>query len=145
MGNWVAMDRTTVRIAGYTVERGPLLRGALVSTVTVLALGVGLGTLVQEDSDFSIVVTALITLGFIAGGVVAGVLSSQSHIVHGMYTAIPVAVLAVVIQIIRRLTSSGGEPWLSVVFIIFMATSLGTLGGVIGGRFSPSRRSLLER
>lgn len=139
------MDRTTVRMGTHELERGALLRGSLVSTVTVLALGVGLGTLVQEDSDFSIVVTALITAGFVAGGVVAGVFSSENHIVHGMYTAIPVAVLAVLVQIIRRITGDGGEPWLSLVFIIFMATSLGTLGGVIGGRFSPSRRSLLER
>lgn len=138
------MDQPTFSFLGYDVERAAWLRGAAVSTALVLVVGVGLGTLVDESSDLSLVVNALITVGFIAGGVVAGVASSKNHIVHGMLTALPVAVLAVAVQAIRRLSGNDAAPWLSLVFIMFLATSLGTLGGVIGGRFSSSRRSLLE-
>ena len=139
------MDRTTFKLFGYQVERAALLRGCAVSTIVVLALGVGVGTLVDESSNLSIVVTALITVGFISGGVVAGVLSSKNHIAHGTFTAIPVGLLAVAVQLIRRVATDDAAPWLSLVFIMFLAISLGTLGGVIGGRFSPTRRSLMQR
>ncbi|MDG2114761.1 MAG: hypothetical protein P8N02_19405 [Actinomycetota bacterium] len=139
------MEQPTFTFLGYEVERAAFVRGATVSAIVVLTLGVGLGSFIDEESDFSPIVTALIMVGFIAGGVVAGITSTRNHIVHGTLTVIPVAALAVGVQLIRRITSNDAAPWLSLVFIMFLATSLGTLGGVIGGRFSASRRSLLER
>ena len=138
------MTSGTFRFLGFELEWRPLRRGTLVSTVAVLILGVGVGTFVDEDSNLSLVVTALITVAFIAGGVVAGVYATSNHVAHGMLTAVPVAAVAVVVQLIRRIANDDAAPWLSLVFIMFLATSLGTLGGVIGSRFSPTRRSLLQ-
>lgn len=139
------MEQRTWQFFGYDIEPYALGRGAATSLVVVLALGVGVGTLVEEGSNLSVLVTALIAMGFIFGGVVAGVLSTKNHLIHGMLTAVPVAVLGLVVQIIRRITSDDAVHWLSLVFISFLASSLGTLGGIIGGRFSPTRRSLLDR
>lgn len=134
----------TFTVFGYEVERAAILRGTAVATVALLLFGVGLGSFVEEDSDASIVVTALIAVGFIAGGVAAGVLSSRNHIVHGAVSSVPAASLAIVINLIRLIVDGSHVGWLNVVFVSFFLTSLGTLGGMIGGRFAPARRSLLR-
>ncbi len=143
--HWGPMSQATFTVFGFEIERAAWLRGATVSAGIALVLGVGVGSFVDEGSNLSLVLAALIGLGFIGGGVVAGMSSSANHYVHGTLTAVPVMVLATAVQAVRRVTGDGGEPWIGLVFMIFLFSSLGTLGGVIGARFSTARRSLLQR
>jgi hypothetical protein len=64
--------------------------------------------------------------------------------VHGFLSAIPVTLLAVGITVVRVLGDRSDATVLGLVATAVLASSLGTLGGLLGGRYSAARRSLLK-
>ncbi|MFT7646349.1 MAG: hypothetical protein ACI8Y4_001083 [Candidatus Poriferisodalaceae bacterium] len=142
MEQLLLMDRTFT-FFGYAIHSAALARGAAVSGAATLGLGI-IGRFVDEGTLAAQVISALIIIGFIAGGYVAGRGASTNHVVHGFLSSIPVAVLAIGITIVRVFGDRSDATVLGLVATSVLAGSLGTLGGLLGGRFSPSRRSLLK-
>ncbi len=136
------MDRI-FNFLGYEVESAPLARGAAVSAATTLGLGI-IGRFIDEGSLAAQVISALIVVGLLGGGYVAGRASSTNHVVHGFLSAIPVTLLAVGITVVRVLGDRSDATVLGLVATAVLASSLGTLGGLLGGRYSAARRSLLK-
>ena len=124
------------------LERKPLLRGGAVTLILVLIFGVVLGSLTQERSDLSVLINVGLFVSVVAGGVVAGYNARHRHLMTGTFSASPAIVLAIAVQTLRWLADSGPVPWLGLPLAALLTASLGTLGGLLGARFSPARRSL---
>ena len=129
---------------GQRINRNSWLTGAFFSLCVVLVVGLVIGSFIDEDSESSLLVTAALSVGLILGGFIAAWRAPRAHIAHGMLTASPALIFAVVAQCIRLARGVRSVAWLSVIFICLLAVSLATLGGVLGSRWAPRRGSLFE-
>ncbi|MDE0874577.1 MAG: TIGR04086 family membrane protein [Acidimicrobiales bacterium] len=129
---------------GQRINRNSWLTGAFFSLSVVLIVGLVIGSFVDENSEHSLLITAALSVGLILGGFIAAWRAPRAHIAHGMLTASPALMFAVVAQCIRLARGVRSVTWLSVIFICLLAVSLATLGGVLGGRWAPRRGSLFE-
>ena len=133
-----------ILIFGYRINRGAWLSGSLFSLGVVVGVGLIIGNLVDQDSGNSLFVTAAISVGLVLGGFVASWRASRAHIVHGILTSCPALLIGFVFQCIRMVRGVRSVSWLSLILFSFLAISLATLGGVLGGRWTPNRGSLFE-
>ena len=131
-------------IFGHRIDRTSWLSGSIFSLIVVVGVGMVIGNLVDQNGDNSLVVTAAISIGLVLGGFIASWRASRSHIVHGMLTSCPALLIAFVFQCIRMIRGVRSVSWLSLVVVSFLAISLATLGGVLGGRWTPNRGSLFD-
>ena len=129
---------------GQRINRNSWLTGAFFSLLVVLIIGLVIGNLVEEDTESSLLVTAALSIGLILGGFIAAWQAPRAHIAHGVLTASPALLLAVIAQCVRSARGVRSVSWLSLIFVGLLAVSLATLGGVLGGRWTPKRRSLFE-
>lgn len=142
MGPWALMTRQ-FSVLGYEVEPRPLLHGAALSAVVALILAVGVASFTDADTA-SVIISSLMVVGFIFGGLVAGRSATKNPMVHGALSAVPINLLVTVVALIRRNTDIGPETVLFLIALVVLTTSCGTFGGLIGGRISPQRKSLLH-
>ena len=133
-----------ILIFGHRINRTAWLSGSLFSLVVVIGIGLIIGNLVDQDGGNSLFVTAAISIGLVLGGFVASWRASRAHIVHGMLTSCPALLIGFVFQCIRMVRGVRSVSWLSLIVVSFLAISLATLGGVLGGRWTPNRGSLFE-
>ena len=133
-----------ILIFGHRIDRGAWLSGSLFSLAVVVGVGLIIGNLVDQDGANSLFVTAAISIGLVLGGFVASWRASRSHIVHGILTSCPALLIGFVFQCIRMVRGVRSVSWLSLILVSFLAISLATLGGVLGGRWAPNRGSLFE-
>ena len=133
-----------ILIFGHRIDRGAWLSGSLFSLAVVVGVGLIIGNLVDQDGANSLFVTAAISIGLVLGGFVASWRASRSHIVHGILTSCPALLIGFVFQCIRIVRGVRSVSWLSLILVSFLAISLATLGGVLGGRWTPNRGSLFE-
>lgn len=133
-----------ILIFGHRIDRGAWLSGSLFSLAVVVGVGLIIGNLVDQDGANSLFVTAAISIGLVLGGFVASWRASRSHIVHGILTSCPALLIGFVFQCIRMVRGVRSVSWLSLILVSFLAISLATLGGVLGGRWTPNRGSLFE-
>ena len=133
-----------ILIFGHRIDRGAWLSGSLFSLAVVVGVGLIIGNLVDQDGANSLFVTAAISIGLVLGGFVASWRASRSHIVHGILTSCPALLSGFVFQCIRMVRGVRSVSWLSLILVSFLAISLATLGGVLGGRWTPNRGSLFE-
>ena len=133
-----------ILIFGHRIGRGAWLSGSLFSLAVVVGVGLIIGNLVDQDGANSLFVTAAISIGLVLGGFVASWRASRSHIVHGILTSCPALLIGLVFQCIRMVRGVRSVSWLSLILVSFLAISLATLGGVLGGRWPPNRGSLFE-
>ena len=131
-------------IFGHRINRNAWLSGSLFSLGVVIGVGLIIGNLVDQDGGNSLLVTAAISIGLVIGGFVASWRASRSHIVHGMLTSSPPLLIGFLFQCIRMARGVRSVSWLSLIVVSFLAISLATLGGVLGGRWTPNRGSLFE-
>ena len=131
-------------IFGHRIDRTSWLSGSIFSLIVVVGVGMVIGNLVDQNGDNSLVVTAAISIGLVLGGFIASWRASRSHIVHGMLTSCPALLIGFVFQCIRMGRGVRSVSWLSLIVVSFLAVSLATLGGVLGGRWTPNRGSLFE-
>ncbi len=124
------------------LERKPLILGGSVTLVFVLLFGVVLGSFTQERSNLALLLNVALFAAVFAGGGVAGYFARHRHLMTGTFSAAPAAVLALVVQIVRWLSDSEPVPWVGLPLVVMLTASVGTLGGWLGARFSPSRHSL---
>ncbi len=110
----------------------------------MLILGVVLGSLIQERSNESLLINAGLFVAVFTGGVVTGYRSRYRPLMAGTLSASPAIALAVIVQIVRWVNDSGPVPWLGLPLAALLTASLGTLGGLLGARFSPLRHSLFN-
>ena len=129
---------------GQRIDRNSWLAGAFFSLSVVVILGLVIGNLVDEDSENSLVLTAALSIGLILGGFIAGWRAPRAHIAHGILTASPAVIVGLATQCIRLARGIRSVSWLGLIFASLLAVSLATLGGVLGGRWSPKRGSLFE-
>ena len=106
--------------------------------------GLVVGNLVDQAGNNSLLVTATISVGLVAGGYISAWRAPRSHLFHGILTAVPVVFLAFIFQLVRLARNVRSVSWLSLLFVSCLTVSLASLGGVLGGRFSPNKRSLFE-
>lgn len=116
--------------------------GGAVTLVSVLVLGVGVGSLTEERTSAALVINASLFAAVFTGGAVAGCLSRRRNLTAGALSAAPVATLAVLVQLVRRTSDSQPVPWLGLPLAVLLTASLGILGALLGSRFSSTRRSL---
>ena len=133
-----------ILIFGHRIDRGAWLSGSLFSLAVVVGVGLIIGNLVDQDGANSLFVTAAISIGLVLGGFVASWRASRAHIVHGILTSCPALLIGFVFQCIRMGRGGRSVSWLSLILVSFLAISLATLGGVLGGRWTPNRGSLFE-
>lgn len=136
------------RASGFSrsdIDVSAARRGAIVSGGIAIVVGLGIGSWVDEASRVSLVITAVISCGFVAGGAVAAATAARNPLVNGAVSALPVAVLAVGIQTIRLATEREPVGWIALLFLVALTVSLSTLGAVFGSRMAARRRSLLRR
>jgi putative membrane protein (TIGR04086 family) len=129
---------------GQRINRNSWLTGAFFSLFVVLLIGLVIGNFVDENSESSLLVTAALSVGLILGGFIAAWRAPRAHIAHGVLTASPALMFAVLAQCIRLARGVRSVTWLSLIFVCLLAVSLATLGGVLGGRWAPKRGSLFE-
>ncbi len=133
------------RLGLRQIQWGAVWRGASTSGAIALTAGLGVGSWIPESSNLSVLITAVISCGFIAGGAVAGLNGAQMPLLHGAASALPVAALAVAIQVVRWATERNPVGWIALLFLTGLTVSLSTLGAVLGNRTVARRRSLLRR
>ena len=133
-----------ILIFGHRIDRGAWLSGSLFSLAVVVGVGLIIGNLVAQDGATSLFVTAALSIGLVLGGFVASWRASRAHIVHGILTSCPALLIGFVFQCIRMVRGVRSVSWLSLILVSFLAISLATLGGVLGGRWTPNRGSLFE-
>ena len=133
-----------ILIFGHRIDRGAWLSGSLFSLGVVVGVGLIIGNLVDRYGGNSLCVTAALSVGLVLGGFVASWRASRAHIVHGMLTSCPALLIGFVFQCIRMVRGVRSVSWLSLIVVSFLAISLATLGGVLGGRWTPTRGSLFE-
>ncbi len=121
-----------------------MLLGGSITLVLVLLFGVLLGSLAQERSNAALLINAGLFVAVFAGGAVTGYRARHRPLMAGTLSASPAIVLAVIVQIVRWANDSGPVPWLGLPLAALLTASLGTLGGLLGARFSPIRRSLFN-
>lgn len=136
--------RSLLGVFGRSVERRAVVPGALLSLGSAVGIGVIAGSLIAEKTSAAYVVNGCLFAGLIAGGAVAAARARHSPLLSATLTSGPVMVLAVVVQLIRRLGSGEAVAPLGLPLVMLLAASLATLGGVIGSRFHSQRRSLLN-
>lgn len=142
MGPWALMAHQ-FSVLGYEIETRPLLRGAALSAAVALILAVGVASFTDTDTA-SVIISSLMVVGFIIGGLVAGRSATKNPMAHGALSAIPISLLVIAVTLIRRNTDIGPEIVLFLIALVVLTTSCGTFGGLIGGRISPQRKSLLH-
>ena len=131
-------------IFGQRIERSSWLYGSSFSLCVAIVVGLVIGNLVDQAGTKSLVVTAVISIGIVAGGFISAWRAPRAHIIHGMLPAVPVVILGFTFQFVRLARNVRSVSWLSLIFVCCLTVSLGTLGGVLGGHFSPNQRSLFE-
>lgn len=136
--------RSLLRVFGRTVERRAVLGGALISASTALFVGVGGGSLIDEQTPAAYAVNGLLFGGLIVGGAVAAFRSRENHLLAAILTSGPVMVLAVVVQTIRRFGPGEAVGALGLPLVMLLSASLASLGGVLGTMARQRRRSLLD-
>ena len=136
--------RSLLGVFGRTVERRAFLPGAVVSTGTVLIVGVGGGSLIAEQTPAAYAVTGVLFGGVIMGGAIAAFRARENHMLCAILTSGPVMILAVVVQIIRRFGPGEAVGALGLPLAMLLSASLASLGGVLGAMGRQRRRSLLE-
>ena len=128
------------------VDRGALVRGALVAAVIAVPAAI-VGRLVAPDDGglnaASGVLLAVTMIGLAVGGAVA---ANQQRVgaplTHGILAAAAVYVVVQIVLILRRLVSDDEIRWDLVVSNLVWSVIAGAVGGFIGGRLSPRSKSL---
>ena len=131
-------------LLGRRVDRSAWLYGACFSLAVIIVFGLVVGNLVDQAGNNSLLVTATISVGLVAGGYISAWRAPRAHLFHGILTAVPVVLLAFIFQLVRLARNVRSVSWLSLLFVSCLTVSLASLGGVLGGRFSPNKRSLFE-
>ena len=128
------------------VDRGALVRGALVAAVIAVPAAI-VGRLVAPDDGglnaASGALLAVTMIGLAIGGAVA---ANQQRVgaplTHGILAAAAVYVVVQIVLILRRLVSDDEIRWDLVVSNLVWSVIAGAVGGFIGGRLSPRSKSL---
>tara|TARA_Y100001936_G_scaffold53975_1_gene52567 strand:- start:362 stop:829 length:468 start_codon:yes stop_codon:yes gene_type:complete len=129
---------------GRPIDRSSWLYGASFSLIVTIVVGSLIGNLVEQEGNNSVLVTAAISIGLVVGGYISAWRAPRAHIIHGILTAVPVVILGFVFQFVRLARNVRSVSWLSLLFVSCLTISLASLGGVLGARFSPNKRSLFE-
>jgi len=109
-------------------------RGALVTTLTVIPLAFVAGRLLSDSSVLQVPVTLLIFAGFVAGGYVAGRATSGSPAVTGTLSSLPCLVIVSIAYLAIQLASDQPVYLALIAGQYIVGTTLGMLGGALGGR-----------
>ncbi len=129
---------------GRRVDRSSWFYGTSFSLSVIIVFGLLIGNLVDQAGNNSLLVTAAISIGLVAGSYISAWRAPRAHLFHGILTAVPIVILGFIFQFIRLARNVRSVSWLSVLFVSCLTVSLASLGGVLGGRFSPKKRSLFE-
>lgn len=117
------------------LERRSVLIGAAVTIVLAVPPAV-IGLLLSEDdtmegSSWVPFLFAWIVLSFFIGGWVAARGQPHAPLAHGAFAALTAYVLVQGVGVVRHLISGEDLSWLSIAFSALLASSTGTLGGIM--------------
>jgi len=116
------------------LERRSLLTGAAVTLALAVPPAV-IGTLLSDDdlagSNWVPVLFFWIVLAFLAGGYVAARRQPHAPQAHGGVAALLAYAVVQGVGVVRHLLADESISWLAIVFSALLATSVGTVGGMI--------------
>ncbi len=128
----------------HRIDLDAARRGAVVTSLTVIPLAFVAGRLIPDDSALQIPVTLAIFAGFVAGGYVAGRATSGSAPITGTLASLPCLVLVTVAYVIIQLRSDQPIYLALIAGQFIVGTTLGMLGGKLGGRSTDENEPLVR-
>jgi putative membrane protein (TIGR04086 family) len=117
------------------LERRSILLGAGLIIVLAVPPAV-LGVLLSEDdsmegSPWVPVLFAWIVASFLVGGFVAARAQPHAPLAHGALAALLAFALVQGVGVVRHVVSDEDVRWMSIAFAALLASSTGTLGGIV--------------
>jgi putative membrane protein (TIGR04086 family) len=117
------------------LERRSILLGAGLTMALAVPPAL-LGVLLSEDdsmegSTWVPVLFAWIVLSFLVGGFVAARAQPHAPLAHGALAALLAYLIVQGIGVVRHLVSDEDVKWVSIAFAALLASSTGTVGGIV--------------
>jgi putative membrane protein (TIGR04086 family) len=117
------------------LERRPIIAGAALTIVLAVPPAV-LGVVLSEDdsmegSPWVPVLFAWIVASFLVGGFIAARAQPHAPLAHGALAALLAFVLVQGVGVIRHLVTGEDVKWVSIAFAMLLASSTGTVGGIV--------------
>jgi putative membrane protein (TIGR04086 family) len=126
---------------GHRVDIPSVLMGAALAALVSVPVAAILDGLVDDpDSAWNVVAVAVVGLGYVAGGFLAGYRQPRIPAVHGALAAGVAVLLLVAVRVITRLAEDEAIGWATVGLSVLLATWLGMGGGVLGSRRAVAQR-----
>ncbi len=137
-------SNTRPKLLGYDISTDAIARGALLTTILAVPLGVVAGRILADGSAWNFVVTIGIFAAFVLGGAVAGRIRPDTAGLHGALAALPCLLLLTFIHLLLALIGDIDFDPILVLSQIVIGTSLATIGGVVAARRVDSGHSLID-
>jgi putative membrane protein (TIGR04086 family) len=117
------------------LERRSILLGAAVTIVLAVPPAV-IGVLLSDDdsmegSPWVPVLFAWIVASFLVGGFLAARSQPHAPLAHGSLAALLAFILVQGVGVIRHLVTGEDVKWVSIAFAALLASSTGTVGGIV--------------
>ncbi|NOX28573.1 MAG: hypothetical protein GXP35_00755 [Actinobacteria bacterium] len=132
------------KLLGYEISTDAVSRGALVTTVLAVPLGVVAGRVLADGSAWNSAVTIGIFAAFMLGGAVAGRIRPDTPGLHGALAALPCLLLLTFIRLLLALFGDIDFAPNLILSQIVIGTSLATIGGVVAARRADRGHSLVD-
>ena len=127
------------------LERRSVLTGAAL-TIGLAVPPAVIGVALSEDdsmagSPWVPLLFAWIVAAFFLGGFLAARSQAYAPLAHGALAALVGFALVQAVGVVRHLVSGEGVAWLSIAFAALLASSIGTLGGIVANSLRVRRSS----
>jgi len=135
---------TRPKLLRYDISTDAVARGALLTTVLAVPLGVVAGRVLADGSSWNSAVMIGIFAAFVLGGAVAGRIRPDTAGLHGALAALPCLLLLTIAHLLLALFGDTDFAPIVVLSQIVIGTSLATIGGVVAARRVDSGHSLID-
>jgi len=120
---------------GYRIDTRAVVIGAVVAVLVSVPVAALMDALIDDpDSWWNMAAVAVVGLGYVIGGYLAGYRQPRTPAIHGALAAGVAVLVLVLVRIITRALDDEPVGWATVGLSVLLATWLGMGGGVLGSR-----------